>query len=261
MTTPVVKQEPDGRWVVRVRIPANLWAIAGETAQELGVDQLKAFEIMLLQIAKTVENNGSSTLGVLFKSGYERLLAKDAMPHDGLPPIDAGRLHRSTRTKSGYVGVYANGQGFRAMARQPGQGRIQASIGTFPTAERAAWARYLFYVKHGLPYGTVEEIVDEQDGLMKTYRDQLRTHFGREPTEAELVSEVNQHHRDAGDPEIEWKGAPLPEPQFKRDFTPPPRRGRVVVPDLTEVERAAAARKQMARVSREARDEPEPVED
>jgi hypothetical protein len=74
--------------------------------------------------------------------------------------IDLTKLHRSTKTKSGFTGVYANGSGFRSAARQSDGSVVH--LGTYDTAEEASWVRYLYYQKHDLPYGTWEEAIEER---------------------------------------------------------------------------------------------------
>lgn len=149
-----------------------------------------------------IERSNASVLGPMFEHAYVALRAKDGASLDGLPPVDVSKLARSTRTKSGFVGVYANGKGFRAMARDENDANIQKSIGTFASAEQAAWARYLHYTKHKLPYGEVEALL-EHDGEVDYYREYLRKALGREPTPQELLTEYNQALVDTGREPIE----------------------------------------------------------
>ena len=86
-------------------------------------------------------------------------------PRD-LPTVDAylDKLQTSDKVKSGFVGVYANGKGFRAVGCRPdGSGGAAAhSIGTFPTAEQAAVARLFYYQNNKLPYGKWADVVDKR---------------------------------------------------------------------------------------------------
>ena len=69
--------------------------------------------------------------------------------------IDTSKLHRNPKLKSGFQGVYANGQGFQAVGRR-GEYLVRCS-----TAEEAAWRRYLHYAQHALPYGELELTIDD----------------------------------------------------------------------------------------------------
>lgn len=81
-----------------------------------------------------------------------------AARRQGAPKIpdgfDFSRLHRSTKTKSGFAGVYANGRGFRAA------GRNGEHIAQCDTAEEAAYRRLMYYRQRGLPYGPMEDAID-----------------------------------------------------------------------------------------------------
>lgn len=196
-----------------MEVPANIWALAGKVAERWRITHIQGMRIVLDHLSQRIEKTNGAVLGDVFQVAYEGLIAADSAPIDGLPSIDVSKIHRSAKTKSGFVGVYANGKGFRAMAKQPGEGRIQKSIGTFPTAERAGWARYIFYKKHQLPYGELEAMLDEQDGVAQYYRDELRRALEREPTDLEVLSEINQQRRETGKPEIPCD-VELPPPVF-----------------------------------------------
>jgi len=108
------------------------------------------------------------------------------------PAIDLERLHQSHRTKSGFVGVYANGKGFRAMAKTGPNSPAQRSIGTFQTAEEAAWRRYLYYRQHGLGYGELEI---EMEKFRKGVPGEIPPFKG---TDDELITEIYQHAQTVG---------------------------------------------------------------
>lgn len=108
--------------------------------------------------------------GVLDALGYEFAMALRQLHNKGrlyeneaaVPGVDPIKLHRSTRAKSGYVGIYSNGKGFRAEGKDPKNTHNLITLGTFPTAEGAAWARYRHYKQYGIMYGQLEEAVDER---------------------------------------------------------------------------------------------------
>lgn len=161
--------------------------------------------------------NGKAHLfGDEYEALYNELVASDKVSVNNLPPIEVGKLHRSTRTKSGFVGVYANGKGYRAMARGAGEnaGSAQVSIGTFPTAESAAWARHLHYKKNGFPYGEIEAFLDEKPIEYTVTRDTLKSVIGRDPTDEEIVAQINEARAATGLELLPWEGD-LPEPLIK----------------------------------------------
>ena len=165
------------------------------------------------QVAAELRKSQGSIISTIVEEAFESLLAEDRVPRDGQEPIDVGKLHRSPRknSASGFVGVYPNGRHFRAVAKNPHRMGEQTALGIFPTAERAAWERYLFYQKHRMAYGPAEDMLEDKKSDVELYRNYLRDRLGREPTDAEIVSETNQSRREGGIPEIPWEGE-LPPP-------------------------------------------------
>lgn len=124
-----------------------------EKLAEVGFpDQKWAFRWLLTRLDAMTENGEIAQLGPEFAAAAKQM-------RTDVPGMDLTLLHRSERTKSGFVGVYTNGKGFRAMAPDG------HNLGTFPTSERAAWERYLYCRKHALTYGPLEE------WLVKTERE------------------------------------------------------------------------------------------
>jgi len=204
----------DGSATLKLRVPSIIWSLAGRLASRWELSQEHALRILLDQFAAQLRQTRGAVMNTIVEEAFEALLAEDAIPLDGVAPIDVGKLHRSPRknSASGFVGVYPNGRHFRAQAKDPRARGQQVSIGTFPTAERAAWERYLFYQKHNMAYGAAEDALAEKGTDIETYTKYLRDRLGREPTDAEVVAEVNQSRREGGMPEIPWAGK-LPEPQ------------------------------------------------
>lgn len=204
---------------VKTRISSALYSILEQVAQQFGVKPEQALNILLEKIGRLVETGEAHFLGPEWEHAWNVLLAADKAPQAGMEPIDVGRLHRSPRknSASGFVGVYPNGKNFRAMARNPEPGNPQITLGTFRTPELAAWKRYLFYKQHQLVYGELEDYIMHKDGEPEMYRKYLRGALHREPTDAEVVAEVNQALIETGCEELVWEGGPkLPEPQLMR---------------------------------------------
>lgn len=108
---------------------------------------------MLMELGTRFEQGDASFLGPIWLRALKRALANNYGALADGPKIDFDKLHRSAKTKSGFVGVYANGKGFRAMAKVEG---IESYVGTFQTAEEAAWRRFLYYKENKIPYGELE---------------------------------------------------------------------------------------------------------
>lgn len=154
--------QPDGHTTVKAEVPATIWKMIEKYAETIHVTPIQSWAIFLNRLESLIDEGTYDFIGPEFSRVIRGLVATDAIGTSGLPPLQMGKLHRSFKTKSGFVGVYMNGNGFRAMAKQPGSGvSIQASIGTFPTAEQAAWARYLYYKKNNMAYGEVEAEIDD----------------------------------------------------------------------------------------------------
>ena len=129
---------------VRVELPAKLREFLGKVAEFMKTDQRWALNWLLVKLEAMIESGDIAQLGWEFDQAF-RLMGAD------VPGMDLALLHRNPKTKSGFVGVYANGKGYRAMASDG------HNLGTFPTSERAAWERYLYCRKHGLAHGPLEE--------------------------------------------------------------------------------------------------------
>lgn len=129
---------------VRVELPAKLREFLSKLGDFMKTDQRWALDWLFVRLDAMVESGEIARLGFEFDRAFQ-LLSVD------VPGIDLAKLHRNEKAKSGFVGVYANGKGYRAM------GPDGHNLGTFPTSERAAWERYLYCRKHGLIYGPMEE--------------------------------------------------------------------------------------------------------
>ncbi len=144
-----------GQATLRVTIPRSIWEVCKAFGLQLDLSPEKSLDLLLHKIGGLIAEHDDGFLGPDW-----RLAAKSARQdnlnelHDG-PKIEIEKLHRSPKTRSGFVGVYANGKGFRAMGRNP-NGPGELYLGTCETAEAAAWKRYLHHKANGLPYGPLE---------------------------------------------------------------------------------------------------------
>ena len=159
---PKIVLNPNGDGFARVRIPAMFLTFAKEYAAETGDDPLRVFETVINEISLFMASGEKLpfftkahqlTLNRLRNvKEFEQLNADDG--------INDASLHTSTKTSSGYVGVYVNGNGYRAMAADAkGQ---QITLGTFPTSREAAWCRYLHHKRLGLPYGALADAIEKR---------------------------------------------------------------------------------------------------
>jgi hypothetical protein len=146
-----IATDSDGAATLRLRLPPHTWRLITRYADRVEIPPEAAARIFLEQIEALIGDNDAPWL-----SGDWRhvLQASQRDTPPSLEGIDLEVLHRSDKTKSGFVGVYANGAGFRAA------GRGGAYLGTFKTAEEAAWARYKLYKRANLPYGELELEID-----------------------------------------------------------------------------------------------------
>lgn len=152
MSKPPVPK-PDGSVTVKVSVPRPIYLLLGRMAKTMGVSERAAMRMFLGQIGAMLEVGQAGFLGPVWARELKALREENFGVISAGPAIDLTVLHRSTKTKSGFVGVYANGSGFRAMAKIKGS---EIYIGQFDSAEEAAWKRRLYYKEHRLPYGELE---------------------------------------------------------------------------------------------------------
>lgn len=149
---PRIEVDTDGSATVRTRFQPSTWCLIAAYAGRLGISDEDGVRILLQQIDALIEAGSVGWLSMDWQALARELRGQDTKP---ALEIDTSKLHRSDRTKSGFHGVYANGQGFRAVGPRGGP------IVTCKTAEEAAWRRYLHYKEHGLAYGELELAVDD----------------------------------------------------------------------------------------------------
>lgn len=142
---------------IRVRaavIPRPIALVVQRVCDRLKVPFETGLTLFYEQISAMLSVGQGAFLGPMFELALKQTRDENFGVIDSGSAIDVSLLHRSTKLKSGYAGVYANGNGFRAVG--PG-GKY---IVTAPSVEEAAWRRRLFYVENGLPYGELEVEID-----------------------------------------------------------------------------------------------------
>jgi len=151
---------------IRTDVPKNVWRVAERIGTMYGKTTepgIYGMWLLLKRVGYLFEKGDAAWVGdVEFERALKAELNQHEMLIDG-DDIDINKLHRSPKLKSGFVGVYANGKGFRAFARE--RGGIEKTLGTFSSALEAAHRRYLYYKVSDLPYGELEV---EMDHLRRT---------------------------------------------------------------------------------------------
>lgn len=148
---PRVERLENGDISIRVTIPRPIALICDAVGKRIkGGDFETGLTLLFEQISSQLEGGHAGYLGPMFESSLKRVRDENYGAITSGPAIDVSLLHRSTKLKSGFVGVYANGNGFRAV----GPGGVY--LVTVPTAEEAAWRRRNHYIENKLPYGELE---------------------------------------------------------------------------------------------------------
>lgn len=140
---------------IKACIKRPLWLLATERARQLDLPPEVGLAMLLERCVTLALSGQLAWAGEEWIMAYKAIHAEHFGALQSGPPIDFNVLHKSTKTKSGFTGVYANGKGFRAMVTK-GEGQGEKYLGTFETAEEAAHHRYLYYKENKLPYGEME---------------------------------------------------------------------------------------------------------
>jgi len=175
---------PEGHTEIKTTIPKTLALLIEQWSQRAGCDPIKGFDLLLMGLADRIDSGDYNFLGASYQKDIQALAHADKIRPGGIPAIDEnliGKFHRSTKFKSGFFGVYANGRGFRAVGRVLNEFNTDAKlIGSFPTSELAAQARYHYYRENKLVYGIAEEEILRQRSLLP------------DSTEYEILEFVNE---------------------------------------------------------------------
>lgn len=149
--------QADGSSVVTTTVPKFLWNLCVKLAERWGSTPISAFRQMMDRIDLNAQAGRFEFFGPELNAVLRQIEHREEQKAS--EEIDYNKLHKSTKGKSGYVGVYANGKGFRAMGLDPQTNTI-ITLGTFDRADVAAWQRYLHYKANGLPYGLYAEALE-----------------------------------------------------------------------------------------------------
>lgn len=148
---------------IRVRVSINqmVWRVAEEYSSGVmnsRISPAEAFELMVEELGEWLlkPTEPPAFMSSLFQKALTTARGKAIA--SVVDPIDDSQLHRSIRCKSGFVGVYANGKGYRAEISDE-QG--SKTLGTFQSAREAAWARRTYYIDNKKSYGALEQAIQE----------------------------------------------------------------------------------------------------
>lgn len=156
---PKIRQVSESIMDVRIEIPVAIWKIAERVGLNLGVKsrpERVGLGIFFRDIAARLEKGDTNFLSTSVQEAVEDVRKDNHSAKLSTPDIDDTQLHRSTKLKSGFYGVFAGArnEGFRAEVRL--KNGLLKSIGIFKSAAEAAWRRRKYYEANLLYYGTVE---------------------------------------------------------------------------------------------------------
>ncbi len=155
---------PDPGHVLKVEIPGNLWRLVCEAARITEMPPKTAFKQIIFRLGFAAARGDVALLGPEYQIAFRRLETQGKIVDPLAVVIDTTKLHHSSKGRSGFVGVYPNGKGFRAEARTVDGGVF--TIGTFDTAESAAWQRYKYHRDNNIPYGPFVAELDSARSLL-----------------------------------------------------------------------------------------------
>ena len=198
----------------KVLVPNELWTLLEEVAKVMDATPKWCLGMLMKRIDHLASTR-PEVLGFEFERARRQLDGRGSFVSGELRQIDQTRLHRGERTKSGFVGVYANGKGFTAMAKASHSDPTMKSLGTFPTAVQAAEARRMHYFKLSLPYGSLAERIEtfKHSEAWKNASDELKRRqaiyeLAKEGTPAEGLSDEDRKWETIDPLEAEMASAP-----------------------------------------------------
>ena len=177
----LTKVNDDGSAELRIRIPRALWETAVAFGLKMEIKPDKALRFIFDELAGMIAQGNVNFFGQTLREAVQKARDSNFGVLSDAPKIELDKLHKSKKTKSGYVGVYHNGNGFRAMGRESKESTKQIYLGQFETSEAAAWHRYLHYKTNKMPYGELEEEIER-----------YRTQFNDERSEEEIIADIKQ---------------------------------------------------------------------
>jgi len=177
-----------------VKIPPRLLAVLNELAEPLDLPEAVLASQLLQRIdlflaAKDTPPGGAEAFGIELVQGYARLRApvqaavpvapvapeptREAPPPAPRAPSPSAALLQRGKGKSGYEGVYPNGsKGFIVKVPKAKDDPVLTYLGAYANAEDAAWARWHYFKREGIPYGQVAEEVAEMRRIHPTLDDE-----------------------------------------------------------------------------------------
>ena len=168
-----MSRQPEDVLKVRVDIIQTDWELVEEVARISMTTPRAVLRLHLMELRAALRKGGTTVkLTEAWTQAYANLdkVALETQLKGDAAEVDLRLLHTSRKLASGFEGVYVHPtHGFIAQGRDPGTRKPGVHLGLFPTAVQAAWARYKHYRDNGLPYGKLEELM-EQFAQDQTYR-------------------------------------------------------------------------------------------
>jgi hypothetical protein len=178
---PKIEIADDGSATLRTTFGPHMWRLVQRHAKRIGVNDAQCANMLLIHLEALAYDSALGWLPADWQHTHKEQRKEAGNRPPSLMGIDLTVLHRSNKTKSGFVGVYVNGSGYRAIERRGNY------LGTFDSAEEAAYQRYLFYKRNKLPYGELEVEVDKR-----------RNEFGEQGTDQEITERLLHHAAQTG---------------------------------------------------------------
>jgi hypothetical protein len=221
---PATFRDEHGRYHAKITLSPELWALLNAVGQQaartfgslirINSDD-QASQIGLAMLMRHVDDllvGGDADW--LPDRAFAKAIATlkggnfGAIPSTATSAIDLDVLHKNPKLKSGYEGVYANGQGFRAMGRDISGKTIV--IGTYQSPEEAAHRRYMYHRANNLAYG---ELAAE----MERWRKDTVQWGAADKTDEELIAEIKRHAVISGTYDVIFgPGSCTIEPTFSK---------------------------------------------
>src|SRR5262245_51249144 len=124
-------ENPQNRVVCRkvyVDVPDPLWDLLKEVSSEVKIKPKVLLTQFMVRLGYQVMAGKVEQFGEEYVAAHRRLKIAGKTAEIG-PEIDTTKLDRSDRLKSGYVGVYVNGKGFRSDGRSADGSRGHVYLG------------------------------------------------------------------------------------------------------------------------------------
>lgn len=184
-TRPQKAEEPEFKLI----IPPTVWRLIQATSEIMGLGPRIVLKQLLIRLELMVKRGDVAIFGPEFEEGLKQVKVEGQLANEKTALINISELHRD-KSKSGFKGVIAYGRGrFAVHVRSPnGEGIVQLGT-TYEKALEGAQARLEYYRLHALPYGELENALDEErkaksdwtDGELVKFLNELRPSQGKKP--------------------------------------------------------------------------------